>query len=96
MEKLEQLRPLGNGVLAELIPAPVKSEGGIIMPDNARGQTNKAKILKVGSGVKESLMVGDVVLFVSCSGVVPVEGKNLIMLLEEEIMAVVEQGDAVA
>lgn len=53
----------GNNVLIEL-PKPVeKSEGGILLADNATYREDRGRVVSVGESVNEDLSVGDTVCF---------------------------------
>lgn len=44
------IRPLGDRVLLELMPAEETTKSGIIIPDTAKDQSQQAKIIAVGPG----------------------------------------------
>lgn len=91
-------RPLHDRVLIERIEEEVTS-GGIVIPDNAKEKPSRGKIIAVGNGKRQDngdvvamdVKVGDVVLFGKYSGTeVKVEGKDMVVMREEDIMGVVE------
>jgi len=93
-----KFRPLHDRVLVERIEEEVTS-GGIVIPDNAKEKPSRGKIVAAGKGkrckdtgefcaleVKE----GDIVLFGKYSGTeVKVEGKEYLVMREEDIMGIV-------
>jgi chaperonin GroES len=75
------------------------SAGGIVIPDSAAEKPVRGEVLAVGNGkILESgdkreldIKVGDMVLFGKYSGTeVKVEGEELLVMREEDIMAVIE------
>jgi chaperonin GroES len=75
------------------------SSGGIVIPDSATEKPVRGKVLAVGNGKildngeKRALdiKVGDAILFGKYSGTeVKVDGEELLVMREEDIMAVVE------
>jgi chaperonin GroES len=75
------------------------SAGGIVIPDSATEKPSKGEIVAVGNGKKldngetQSLdvNVGDQVLFGKYSGTeVKVDGEELLVMKEDDIMAIVE------
>jgi chaperonin GroES len=75
------------------------SAGGIVIPDSATEKPIRGEVLAVGNGkILENgekraldINVGDTVLFGKYSGTeVKVEGEELLVMREEDIMAVIE------
>jgi len=75
------------------------SPGGIVIPDTAAEKPIRGKIVAVGKGrILENgavrpcdVKVGDKVLFGKYSGTeVKVEGEDLLVMREEDLMAVIE------
>lgn len=93
-----KFRPLHDRVLVERIEEEVTS-GGIVIPDNAKEKPSRGKVLAVGSGkchpdgktTPLSVKKGDVVLFGKYAGTeVKVEGQDLVVMREEDIMGIIE------
>lgn len=93
------IRPLHDRVLIERVEAQAKTAGGIIIPDTAKEKPAEGKIVAVGKGGRDEagklvaldVKVGDKVLFAKWGGTeVKVDGKELIILKESDILAVVE------
>lgn len=93
------LRPLHDRVVIKRMEEERTSPGGIVIPDSATEKPIKGEVLAVGNGkVNESgdvrpldLKVGDTVLFGKYSGTeVKVEGEDLLVMREDDIMAVIE------
>ena len=94
-----KIRPLHDHVVVERIEEERKTAGGIVIPDNAAEKPDQGKVIAVGNGkIQEdgkvrpmSLKVGDRVLFGKYSGqTVKVDGDELLVMREEDIMGVVE------
>ena len=92
-------RPLHDRVVVKRIDAEQKSKGGIIIPDTAKEKPSQGEITAVGPGGRDEagkliaidLKVGDRVLFGKYSGqTVKVEGEELLVMREEDIMGVIE------
>ncbi|MFA7541540.1 MAG: co-chaperone GroES [Lysobacterales bacterium] len=94
-----KIRPLHDRVIIKRLEAETKSAGGIVIPDSATEKPIKGEVLAVGNGkILESgdkrpldLKVGDKVLFGKYSGTeVKVDGEELLVMREEDVMAVIE------
>ncbi|MCB9933488.1 MAG: co-chaperone GroES [Planctomycetes bacterium] len=93
------VRPLNDKVLIERAKAEEKTKGGIILPDSSKEKPKEGKIVAVGQGriteqgerLPFQVKKGDRVLFKSYAGTdVKIDGKDYILMSEEEILAVVE------
>ena len=94
-----KLRPLHDRVIVKRLEAETKSAGGIVIPDSAAEKPIKGKVLAAGNGkIQEdgkvrpmAVKVGDTVLFGKYSGTeVTLDGEELLVMREEDIVAVVE------
>ena len=95
-----KIRPLHDRVIVKREDEERKSPGGIVIPDTAaekpiRGRimaVGKGKILENGSVRPLDLKVGDKILFGKYSGTeVKVDGDELLVMREEDVMAVIEK-----
>ena len=93
------LRPLHDRVVIKRMEEERTSPGGIVIPDSATEKPIKGEVLAVGNGkVLDSgkaqaldVKVGDTVLFGKYSGTeVKVDGDDLLVMREDDIMAVIE------
>jgi chaperonin GroES len=100
MEILMKLRPLHDRVIIKRLEAETKSAGGIVIPDSAAEKPIKGEVVAAGTGkILEdgkvrpiAVKVGDIVLFGKYSGTeVKVDGEELLVMREEDIVAVVEK-----
>lgn len=94
-----KIRPLHDRVLVKRLEESRTSPGGIAIPLTAAEKPIHGKILAVGKGkIVENghvrpcdLKVGDKILFGKHSGTeVRLEGEELLVMREEEVMAVIE------
>ena len=94
-----KIRPLHDRVIVERTEEDRTSPGGIVIPDSAAEKPIRGKVVAVGKGkILESgdvrpldVKVGDKVLFGKYSGTeVKVGGDELLVMREEDIMAVIE------
>ncbi|MCI0655147.1 MAG: co-chaperone GroES [Methylococcaceae bacterium] len=94
-----KIRPLHDRVIVKRVEEDRKSAGGIVIPDSAKEKPSQGEVIAVGNGkILENgevraldVKVGDRVLFGKYAGnEVKVEGEELIVMREEDIMGVVE------
>ena len=93
------IRPLHDRVVVRRTEEERTSPGGIVLPDSATEKPVQGEILAVGKGKANSngdlqpldVKVGDTVLFGKYSGTeVKIDGEELLVMREEDIMGVVE------
>ncbi len=93
------IRPLHDRVIVRRLEEERKTTSGIVIPDSATEKPDQGEILAVGKGkvgddgkLRElEVKVGDKVLFGKYSGqAVKVEGEELLVMREEDIMGVIE------
>jgi chaperonin GroES len=93
------IRPLHDRVVVRRMEEERLSAGGIVIPDSATEKPIQGEIIAVGHGkildngnVRAlDVKVGDRVLFGKYSGTeVKLDGKEFLVMREEDIMAVVE------
>ena len=93
-------RPLHDRVLIRRVEAEEKTSGGIIIPDTAKEKPMEGEVVAVGPGGRGEdgklqpldVKAGDRVLFGKWSGTeVKLDGEDLIIMKESDIMGVLEQ-----
>jgi chaperonin GroES len=93
------IRPLHDRVVIKRMEEERTSPGGIVIPDTAAEKPIRGEVMAVGNGkIMENgevrpldVKVGDKVLFGKYSGTeVKVEGDDLLVMREDDIMAVIE------
>ena len=94
-----KIRPLHDRVIVKRMEEERTSPGGIVIPDAATEKPIKGEVVAVGNGKVQDngeiraldVKVGDKVLFGKYSGTeVKVEGEELLVMKEDDIMAVIE------
>jgi len=94
-----KLRPLHDRVIIRRMEEERTSPGGIVIPDSATEKPIKGEVVAVGNGrVLDNgeiraldIKAGDKVLFGKYSGTeVKVEGEELLVMKEDDVMAVIE------
>lgn len=92
------LTPLHDRVLIEPALAEEKTASGIIIPDTAKEKPQEGTIIAVGAGkmndngvlVATSVKIGDKVLYGKYGGTeIKVDGKDLLIMRESDIYAVI-------
>jgi chaperonin GroES len=98
-----KFRPLHDRVLVRRLGSEEKTAGGIIIPDSAQEKPMEGEIVAVGTGSKAEdgkvtpldVKAGERVLFGKWSGTeVLVDGEELVIMKESDIMGVIETGKA--
>ncbi|MGH8225714.1 MAG: co-chaperone GroES [Gammaproteobacteria bacterium] len=94
-----KIRPLHDRVVVKRLEEERTSPGGIVIPDTAAEKPIRGEVIAVGNGKildngelrKLDVKKGDKVLFGKYSGnEVKVDGDELLVLREDDIMAVIE------
>lgn len=92
------IRPLHDRVVIERLEEERTSAGGIVIPDSAAEKPMRGKVVALGPGkmldngnvIPLGVKEGDEVLFGKYSGTeVKVEGKELVVMREDDIMGVI-------
>jgi chaperonin GroES len=95
-----KIRPLHDRVIVRRMEEERKTASGIVIPDTAAEKPDQGEVKAVGPGKRDDngkiipmdLKVGDRVLFGKYAGqTVKVEGEELLVMREEDIMGVVEK-----
>ena len=98
-----KFRPLHDRIVVRRIEAEQKSAGGIIIPDTAKEKPQQGEVIAVGPGARNEqgqlvpldVKAGDTVLFGKWSGTeVKIDGEDLLIMKESDIMGVLEQSAA--
>ena len=96
---MAKFRPLHDRVVVRRITAEEKTAGGIIIPDTAKEKPMEGEVVAVGPGARNEagalvapdVKAGDRVLFGKWSGTeVKLDGEELLIMKESDIMGVVE------
>ena len=94
-----KIRPLHDRVVVRRLEEETKTAGGIVLPGSAAEKPSQGEVIAIGNGklldngdVRPlDVKVGDKVLFGQYSGsTVKVDGEELLVMKEDDIMAVIE------
>jgi chaperonin GroES len=98
-------RPLHDRVVVRRIKAEEKTAGGIIIPDTAQEKPQEGQVIAVGPGARNErgeivaldLKPDDRVLFGKWSGTeVILDGQDLLIMKESDVLGVIEDAKKVA
>ena len=96
---IKNIKPLADYVLIEPLMQETTLPSGIVLPDTAKEKPQQGKVVAVGPGrVKDDgtlvalvVKVGDVVMYKKWGGTeIKVASKDMLLVREEDILAVVE------
>ncbi len=94
------IRPLQDRLIVKRIEEETRTAGGLIIPDTAKEKPQMGEVVAAGNGKKTDdgkvlpldVKVGDKVLFGKYAGTeIKVEGKEFLMMREDDILGVVEK-----
>mgnify|MGYP001610149679 CR=1 FL=1 len=93
------LKPLGDRLLVEPLEQEERTAAGIVLPETAKEKPQKGKVLSTGPGGRKEdgtriamdVKEGDMVLYAKYAGTeIKLDGKKLLILKENDILAVLE------
>lgn len=89
-----KLVPLGDRVVLKQVVAEETTKSGIVLPGQAQEKPQMATVVAVGPGtedVKMELVEGDQVVYSKYAGTdVKIDGEELIIIKQQDILAVVK------
>ena len=95
-----KLKPLGDRLIVKAVEEDTTTASGIVLPDTAKEKPQKGEVLAVGDGrwdedgdkrIPLDVSEGDTVLYSKYGGTeVKVEGDDLLVLRESDVLAVVQ------
>ena len=94
-----KLRPLSDYILVDPLEKETTLPSGIVIPDTVKEKPQQGKVISVGPGRRDEdgdrlpmdVKVGDIVMYKKWGGTeIKVEGKEMLLVKEEDILAVVE------
>ena len=95
-----KIRPLHDRIIVKRLEEERKTASGIVIPDTAAEKPDQGEVVAVGNGKvlddgklrTLEVKVGDKILFGKYSGqAVKVEGQELLVMREEDVMGVIEK-----
>jgi len=96
---LNKVKPLSDYLLVEPLFKETTLPSGIVIPDTVKEKPQEGKVVAVGPGRRDEdgdripmeIKVGDVVMYKKWGGTeMKIEGKDVLLVKEEDILAVVE------
>lgn len=99
------IKPLHDRVIVRRIEEGEQIRGGIIIPDSAKEKPQEGEVIAAGDGKKKDdgtrleldVKVGDRVLFGKYSGSeIKIDGEELLMMREDEILGIITRAGATA
>ena len=97
------VRPLHDRLIIQRLEEGEQKVGGIIIPDTAKEKPQQGKVIAAGTGkVRDDgarqppdVKAGDLILFGKYSGQeIKLDGEDYLIMREDEILGVIEGGDA--
>ena len=94
-----KLKPLGDRLIVRAVEEEETTASGIVLPDTAKEKPQKGEVLAVADGARDDdgeripldVATGDVVLYSKYGGTeVKVDGEDLLVLRESDVLAKVE------
>jgi chaperonin GroES len=95
------IRPLRDRILARRVVEQDRTKGGLFIPDNAKEKPLEAVVVAVGNGMllgngtvqALAITTGDKILIGKYTGSeVKLDGQHHIIVSEDEVLAVIEEG----
>jgi len=96
----KKLKPLGNKIVVQKLEAKDQTEGGIYLPTGSQEKPLEGTVIAIGPGTlndkgeRQAMDVkeGDIVIYSKYAGTeVKVNGEDLLVITEADILAVVEE-----
>ena len=97
-----KLQPIRDRIVIKMVEAETTTASGLVIPDSATEKPSQGDVLAVGTGkiaedgtiVPMVIQAGDRVLFGQHAGqTVKIEKEEFRILREEDVMAVIKQGE---
>jgi chaperonin GroES len=94
-----KIRPLGDKILVKRAEAETKTKSGLFLPETAKEKPQQATVIAVGEGkltkegkrVAPSVKKGDRIILSKWGGTeIKLDGEEVLILNEDDILAVVE------
>lgn len=97
--KSKKIKPLSDYLLIEPLEKETTTPSGIVIPDSAKEKPQEGKVIAAGPGrlndkgsrMEMQVSKGDIVMYKKWGGTeIKFEGKDMLLVKEEDILAVVE------
>ena len=96
-----EIRPLSDKIVVRRLASQTKTKLGIIIPDAVAEKADRGTVVAIGNGKRDlhgilnavDVSVNDMVLFGKHAGqIVKINGEELVILTEDQILAVINEG----
>jgi chaperonin GroES len=96
---INKVKPLSDYLLIEPMEKETTLPSGVVIPDTAKEKPQEGKVVAVGKGRRDDkgniipmdVKAGDIVMYKKWGGTeIKVEGKEYLLVKEEDILAIVE------
>lgn len=94
------IRPIGDRIAVKPVAVEEKTKSGIVLPGSAQEKPHQGEVVAVGSGyvsqatgqrIPLEIKVGDKVVYGKHAGIdVKLDGEELVLLTENDILVVIE------
>ena len=97
------LKPLSDRLVVEAVEQKDHTDSGLFLPETAKEKPQEGKVVAAGPGARKDngeritmeVKVGDSVLYAKYAGAqIKVQGKDYLILKENDILAIVLNGQA--
>jgi len=97
---MSQIKPLSDYLLIEPLQKETTLPSGIVIPDTVKEKPQEGKVVAKGNGKKDKegkvvaidIEVGAIVMYKKWGGTeIKIDGKDLLLVREEDILAVIEK-----
>jgi chaperonin GroES len=97
---MKKIKPLSDYLLIEPLQKESTTASGIVIPDTVKEKPQEGRVVAAGSGKKNEkgevvpmdVKVGDIVVYKKWGGTeIKVDNKELLLVKEEDILAVVKE-----
>ena len=94
-----KLKPLGDRLILRAVDEEETTASGLVLPDTAKEKPQKGEVIAIGDGARNDdgdripldVKKGDHVLYSKYGGTeIKVDGEDLLVLRESDVLAVVE------
>ena len=91
-----KLNPINGRVVVKSLEPKEKTSGGIYVPDTAKEKLQEGEVVAIADDATDEVAVGDHVIYKEFGGKeVKMEGKDYIILTEDDLLAKYEAADRI-
>lgn len=87
-----KFKPVGERVLVKKVEREEKTDSGIFIPDTARSDQSRAKVVAVGDSSETGVSEGDLVVFARFSGMsIKLDNEDHLVLGSDDLLGIIEE-----